>query len=46
MDLFILSGLPAPKNCEVTMPQPELMPLQMEKNKKVTEPVAPTDARA
>ena len=36
----------APKYWAVTMPQPPLIPLKMEKNRKEMEPVAPTAARA
>ena len=36
----------APKYRAVTIPQPPLIPLKMEKNKKEIEPVAPTAARA
>ena len=45
MDLQTMRSLRAPKYWAVTMPQPPLMPLKMEKKRKEMEPVAPTAAR-
>ena len=46
MARFTLPWSWAPKYWAVTMPPPEEMPLQTEKNRNVTEPVAPTAASA
>lgn len=41
-----LRSFPVPKYCDVTIPPPLPTPLHSAKNRKVTEPVAPTAARA